>query len=118
VGWGASLPVRYFTAISKASNAVDIATATRHTDTIQPAKPSCPTHLSSTLYLEALLTPKYLSLTAFHFYIFGYNFLSSTLLKPGNSLSLHHFFLCLGTPCHHTAMAKPIDYIHSLQHSM
>jgi hypothetical protein len=49
----------------------------------------------------------HLGVTAFHFYIFGYNFLRSTLLKPGNSLSLHHSFLCPGTPCHPTANLQP-----------
>jgi len=68
------------------------------------------TYMSSTFYFEALLRPKYLSLTAFHFYIFGYNFLRSTLLKPSNSFSLHHSLHCLGTPCHPTAKAKPTDY--------
>ena len=83
-----SASVRYLTAVSNASNAADMATAARHTDTIQPAQPSWPKHLSLTLYLEAPLILKYLSLTAFHFYIFGYNFLRYTLLKPGNSLPL------------------------------
>jgi hypothetical protein len=35
-----SASVRYLTAISKASNDADMATATRHADTIQPAQPS------------------------------------------------------------------------------
>jgi hypothetical protein len=68
------------------------------------------TYMSSTLYLEALLRSKYLSLTAFHFHIFGYNFLRSTFLKPGNSLSLHHSFHCLRTSCHPTAKARPTEY--------
>ena len=71
----------------------------------QAAQPCCTTCLSSTLYLEVLFTRMYLSLTAFHFYIFSYNFLWSTHFKPGNSLSLHHSFLCLGKPCHLTANA-------------
>jgi hypothetical protein len=62
------------------------------------------------LYLEALLRPKYLSLTAFHSYIFGYSFIRSTLPKPGSSLSLHHSFLCPGTPCHPNGKAKPTEY--------
>jgi hypothetical protein len=41
--------------------------------------PSC---LASHLYLEALLRPKYLSITAFHCYIFGYNIQRSTFPKP------------------------------------
>ena len=49
----------------------------------------------------------YVSLTSFHFYIFLYNFLRSTLFKPCDSLSLHHPFLCLGSPCHRTASAQP-----------
>jgi hypothetical protein len=76
----------------------------------QAAQPSWPIRLSSTLYLEALLRPKNLSLTAFHFYIFGYNFLRYTCLKPDNSLSLHHSFICLGKTCHSTANAKPTDF--------
>jgi len=35
-----SVSVRYLTAVSNASNTADMATATRHTDTIQPAQPS------------------------------------------------------------------------------
>jgi hypothetical protein len=35
-----SASVRYLTAMSEASNAVDMATATRHIDTTQPAQPS------------------------------------------------------------------------------
>ena len=35
-----SASVRYLTAVSNASNAADMATAARHTDTIQPAQPS------------------------------------------------------------------------------
>jgi hypothetical protein len=48
----------------------------------------------------------YISLTSFHFYIFSYNFLRSTLFKTCNSLSLHHSFLCLRSPCHPIANTK------------
>jgi hypothetical protein len=71
----------------------------------QTARPCCTTCLSSTLYIEALLTHMYFSLTAFHFYIFSYNFLKSTHFTTGKSLSLHQSFLCLGKPCHLTANA-------------
>ena len=37
----------------------------------QTAQPCCTTCLSSTLYIETLLTPVYFSLTAFHFYVFS-----------------------------------------------
>jgi hypothetical protein len=49
-------------------------------------------------------------LNAFYFYIFSYSFLRSTLFEPASSLSLHHSFLCLQSPCHHTANAKPTDF--------
>jgi hypothetical protein len=58
----------------------------------QGLKPWWPTSLSSTISLEALLRPMYFSLTAFHSYIFSYNFQTPTLFKPDNSLSLHHSF--------------------------
>jgi hypothetical protein len=75
----------------------------------QTAQPCWPTLLSSTPYLETLLTPMYVNLTTFQFYIFSYNFLRSTLFKPRNYLSLHHSFLCLGKPCHLTANATTTD---------
>jgi hypothetical protein len=73
---------------------------------------------TSTLYLEALLRPVYLSLSAFHFHIFTHKFLRSTLFNQiWYSLSLCHSFLCLGSPYHPTANAKPLVSIQCLQHS-
>jgi hypothetical protein len=75
----------------------------------QTAQPCCTTCLSSTLYIETLLTRMYFSVTAFHFYIFSYNFLWFTLFTQDNSLSVHHSFLCLGSQCHNTTSAMPND---------
>ena len=98
---GISASVIYLAAISKASNAVEMANWYNQ-------------HSHPDLHVFNLLfwSPAQIQVLefAFHFYIFGYNFLRSTLLKPGNSFSLHHSLHCLGTPCHPTAKAKPTDY--------
>jgi hypothetical protein len=112
---GAGVPsasIRYLTAMSKVQMWPWLqwhGTLTHHSQLAQPSWPIC---LFSTLYLEALLRPKYLSLTAFHFYIFGYNFLRYTLLKPGNSLSLHHSSSALG---HHVTPLQMLSLPTSTQ---
>jgi len=107
---------RYLTAMSKVQMWPWLQWHGTLTHLSQPAQPSWPICLSSTLYLEALLRPKYLSLTAFHFYFFDYNFLRHTLLKPGNSLSLHHSSSALG---HHVTRLQMLSLptsTHSLWH--
>jgi len=75
----------------------------------QAALPRSPTRAFNLLPRNPAQTHVFI-LTAFHFYIYSYHFWRFTLFKPGNSLSLHHSFPCLGSPCHATANAKPTDF--------
>ena len=97
-----SASFRYLTAVFTASTVVATATAIRYTLIYrsQAAQPRWPTHVFNPI-LRTLFSAKYVSITAFHFDILSHNFLSSSLHKPGISLSLHHSFTYLHTTCHH-----------------
>jgi len=83
-----------FCITSKAWTAITMSTATWHTEI----------SLSRSTAMLAYTSVFNLPLLHFH-----YNFLRSTLFEPANSISLHHFFLCLQSPCHHTANTKPTN---------
>jgi hypothetical protein len=88
-------------------------TLTHHS---QPAQPSWPTHLSSTLYLEALLRPNYSSSTAFHFYIYWLQGPNIYISKTINSLLNNTPSSVLGHHYTPLPMLRPLISTQSLQH--
>jgi hypothetical protein len=62
---------------------------------------------ASTLYLEALLRPMYLSFNAFHFHSCTHKFPKIYTFWTWYFFSLYQSYLCLGSPCLPTANAKP-----------
>ena len=97
----------FFISISKALTTVATATAIWYTLIYHSQQNS---HADLQVCLQHPISHMYTRLTSFHFYIFSYNFLRSTLFRACNFLSLHHSFLCLGSTCHPPVNAKPTHF--------